>query len=56
VGLGNDNYNNINNVNANNQFNNNGRARGIAQSQKAWARDTFSYENIQASFRATHQH
>jgi retron-type reverse transcriptase len=33
VGLGDDNYNNINNVNANNQFNNNGRARGIAQSQ-----------------------
>jgi len=32
VGLGGDNYNNINNVNANNNFNNNGRARGIAHS------------------------
>lgn len=32
VGLGDDNFNNINNVNADNQFNNNGRARGIAHS------------------------
>jgi hypothetical protein len=32
VGLGGDDYNNINNVNANNNFNNNGRARGIEHS------------------------
>ncbi len=30
VGLGGDDNNNLNNVNANNQCNNNGRARGIA--------------------------
>jgi hypothetical protein len=44
---GGDNYNNINNVNANNNFNNNGRVRGIAF---RGGLGTFCYENIQAPF------
>src|SRR3989344_5682790 len=35
VGLGGDNYNNINNVNANDNFNNNGRARSNSQLEGA---------------------
>lgn len=47
VGLGDNDYNNLDNVNANNQCNNNGRARGIASKH---ARDIFlpmkTYKNL----------
>lgn len=65
VGLGgNDNYNNINNLNANNQLNNNGVARGIAPLQGFYLMKTYnhlykklySWENLEEAYWKARRH